>query len=213
MMAITYPRDLPSTPGIRSQRFRLEFNTIVHRSPISRLKQSVKRPGHIWRGFYEFGLVTAEQAREMKAWLATMEGETKTFLGHDMANRLPSGIADTGSDTPLVNGVSQTGNTLITDGWRNNGNGLLEPGDYFQIGNTGTAIQLKQCVETLNSNVTGDATISFEPALHNSPADGAVIIFDNPVGVFYLETPDNGADTQVDGFTRFAFSFMELPDV
>lgn len=212
-MAITFPRTLPVLPGVRSQRFGADYNNTVHRSPISQKKQTLKRPGTLWGGFYEFAPKRAEDVRIMKAWLLSLEGEANTFFGYDIANRLPSGIADSGSDTPLVKGASQQGSTILTDGWRINQNGLLEVGDYFQIGNTGEAIQLKQTVEVGDSNGIGEVTISFKPPLHNAPADNAPIIFENPVGVFELSNPNNGFETSVDSFTRFAFAFIERPDV
>lgn len=213
-MAITFPRSLPTKPGIKSFRFRPVFNNTVFTSPVTKTRQVLRRPGNLWSGFYEFAPKKTEEVREMKAWIASMEGEFGTFLGFDPTGRLPSGIANVGSDTPLVDGAGQTGSSLNTKGWRNNGTDLLLPGDYFQIGSTGIAIQLKQAIESASSNGTGLATLNFKTPLHASPADNAPIIFDNPVGVFNLiNAEDIGWEANVDEFHRFAFAFVEVPQV
>ncbi len=211
-MAITFPRPLLTTPGIRRFRFRPVFNNTVFVSPVTKTKQVLRRPGNLWAGFYEFAPKKTKEVRAMKAWLLSMEGEYGTFLGFDPSGRLPSGIADVGSDTPLVDGAGQTGSTLDTKGWRASGTGLLLPGDYFQIGNTGTAIQLKQVTEQVDSDAGGLATINFKTPLHASPAADDTIIFDNPVGVFSLtNAEDIGWEAGVDEFHTFAFAFVEVP--
>lgn len=96
------------------------------------------------------------------------------------------------SSTPLVNGASQTGSSLITDGWAS-GASSLKKGDVFTVGgvyqvnpqskaNTG---RLQQFVVTSDiSDTTGAMTIAISPSIitsgqlqtvSGSPADNAVI--------------------------------------
>lgn len=96
------------------------------------------------------------------------------------------------ASTPLVNGASQTGSSLITDGWASGATSLAK-GDVFTIGgvytvnpvsytNTG---QLQDFVVTAAvSDTSGDMTISISPSIitsgplqtvSNSPANNAVI--------------------------------------
>lgn len=96
------------------------------------------------------------------------------------------------SSTPLVNGASQTGASLITDGWAS-GASSLKKGDVFTVGgvyqvnpqskaNTG---RLQQFVVTADiSDTTGNMTIAISPSIITSgqlqtvsaaPADNAVI--------------------------------------
>lgn len=211
-MAISFPRPLLTVPGIKRYRFRPIYNNTVFVSPVTKTRQVIRRPGNLWGGFYEFAPKKTDEVRAMKAWISSMEGESGTFLGFDPTGRLPSGIADIGLDTPLVDGAGQSGSSINTKGWRNNGTGLLLPGDYYQIGNTGLARQLKQVTEQVDSNGTGLATINFQTPLHASPAANDVIIFDNPVGVFNLiNSEDIGWESDVDEFHRFAFAFIEVP--
>ena len=96
------------------------------------------------------------------------------------------------SSTPLVNGASQTGSSLITDGWAS-GATTLKKGDVFTVGgvysvnplsyqSTG---RLQQFVVTADiSDTTGDMTVAISPSIitsgqlqtvSDSPANNAVI--------------------------------------
>lgn len=185
-MAISYPRTLITTPGIQRNFWKLDFNDDVSESGISRVKKVNVRPGARFEGVYTLPPMTKAQADAWVAWFASMRGQAKFFFGFDPDRRTPGGIADAGSDTPLVNGTAVVGAvTIPTDGWRNNGTALLNPGDDFQFGTTTTS-ELKRCIEQLDSNGSGQATISFEPPIVRAPANDTPIVFENPVGVFRL---------------------------
>ena len=97
--------------------------------------------------------------------------------------------------TPLVNGASQTGTSLITDGWTNDTTGILKKGDVFTIANVNSVNpvnkvntgNLQQFVLTADANsgaTTGPATLAILPAItttgpyqtvNASPADNAAI--------------------------------------
>jgi hypothetical protein len=94
--------------------------------------------------------------------------------------------------TPLVNGASQTGSSLITDGW-SSGATTLNRGDIFTVAgvfqvnpqNRQSTGQLQQFVVTSTiSDTTGDMTIAISPSIITSgqlqtvsasPANNAVI--------------------------------------
>lgn len=110
------------------------------------------------------------------------------------ANRPVHTTGTFAASTPLTNGASQTGSSLITDGWANSQTGLLKKGDIFTVGgvysvnpvsyqSTG---RLQQFVVTADatSDGSGNSTISISPSIVTSgalqtvdaaPADGAVI--------------------------------------
>ena len=203
-MAITYPRTLPTTPAIKSNRFGMAFNIDTQESPISKQVNHDVKAGHRWEGMYTFPPMTSAQAREWKAWFSTMYGPVKTFYGFDPDIRTPLGSADTGSDTPLVKGASQTGISITTDGWRNSGTGLLLPGDHVQIDG-----QLKVITEQVDSDGSGNATVSFMPPLHVVPGDNTAIVFENPVGTFRIEGLSVDWESNEFGNHDFAFAFVE----
>lgn len=96
------------------------------------------------------------------------------------------------ASTPLVNGASQTGSSIVTDGWAS-GAATLKKGDVFTIGgvfavnpqNYQSTGELQQFVVTSDvSDTTGSMTIPISPAIipsgqlqtvSASPANDAVI--------------------------------------
>lgn len=99
----------------------------------------------------------------------------------------------TTSSTPLVNGASQTGTSLVTDGWQVSTD-ILKAGDVFTIADVyavnpvsgATSSSLRQFVSTtdVSSDGSGDATITITPGIvtsgayqtvSGSPAGSAVI--------------------------------------
>ncbi len=204
-MAISFPRTLIAVPGIESNQFGLNFNIDTFESAITRQKQYDIRPGARWEGILTLPVMTTAQARAWKAWFASMEGPVGTFYGFDPDGRDPVGIADTGSDTPLVDGASQTGSTCLLKGWRAGETSLLLPGDYVQIG-----IELKEVLEQLDSDGGGAATISFKPPFHVSPADNAPVVFNDPVGIFGIPEDFVGWESDRTGLHRFSFPIEEV---
>lgn len=91
---------------------------------------------------------------------------------------------------PLVNGASQTGRSLITDGWKASSTVLLA-GDYIQVGT-----QLFMVTTDATSDASGNATLDIWPAIRSSPADNTTVTVEYPVGIFRLadQTPQWSAN-------------------
>ena len=81
-----------------------------------------------------------------------------------------------GLGMPLVKGASQTGNTLITDGWDVDELGLMLSGDHFTI--TGSD-KVYQTAQDVDSDSSGDSTFLITPQLQFVPADDAAIVITN----------------------------------
>jgi hypothetical protein len=101
--------------------------------------------------------------------------------------------------TPLVDGASQTGATLVTKGWTNSQTGILKAGDIFTVAgvysvhpvtkvSTGKLQQFVVTADANSGSSTGPATLSIFPSIvlasgatptlatvSASPADGAAI--------------------------------------
>jgi len=127
--------------------------------------------------------------------------------------------------TPVVNGASQTGSSLVTNGWSNSITGLLNMGDVFTIAgvyavnpknrqSTG-ALQNFVVQATANSDGSGNSTLTIYPAITTSgayqtvtasPANGAPITVKGSASTSYFQNI---------GFTRDCFGLvcvpMELP--
>lgn len=105
---------------------------------------------------------------------------------------------------PLVNGASQSGTSLVSDGWKASSTVLLA-GDYFQVGN-----QYFMAIEDVATDSGGAATLEFRPALRASPADDEEIIILNPALVARLHLPDSFWEIDHTGMGAFSFSFEEV---
>jgi hypothetical protein len=156
---------MPSTPNFTNSRFGLETNTQTFESPLTKSTQRVTLSGARWNATFTLPAMNRAQAAGWKAFFDLCEGRTNAFLGFDPDSKTPRGNI-TGS-TPLVNGGSQTGSSLITDGWAHS-TIVLKAGDYFSVNS-----ELKRVTSDVTSDSSGNATIAFKPALRSSPADNA----------------------------------------
>lgn len=132
------------------------------------------------RGWWEcqFGLPPIVGTTNANAWRAFMgqaRGGANDFQVPVDPTAQSSAVA-----TPLVDGANQIGRSLVTDGWPVSTT-VLYAGQFVTVGD-----QLLQLTSNITSNGSGQATISFEPAIRVSPADNAAIEFKNPYCLMYL---------------------------
>ena len=158
---------MPSTPGFAGVRFGLETNTQRFTSPLNRSTQRVLLGGARWTANYTLPTMNRSDAAKWQAFLMQLEGGVNTFYAHDPDAVHPQG--DVSGSAPLVDGGSQTGSTLSTDGWKAN-TLVLKAGDYFTVNS-----ELKMVTANVTSDGSGDATINFKPALRTSPSNNAAL--------------------------------------
>lgn len=89
--------------------------------------------------------------------------------------------------TPLVNGASQTGSSLIINNLNWSNTGVFSAGDYIQLGSSSTST-LHKVLTTTTSDAAGNATIDIFPAIRTAPASGATIAITNTVGRWRIAT-------------------------
>lgn len=157
----------------------------------------------------------------LKGYLAKI-GNFEIYLDQNIQNQTVGAY----SGTPVVNGASQTGASLVTNGWGTGITGLLNVGDVFTIAgvfavnpqsrqSTGV-LQNFVVTATANSDGSGNSTISIYPAITtsgayqtvtNSPANGAAISVKGSASTGYAQNL---------AFVKDAFGLvtvpMELPD-
>lgn len=161
------PIDLPASPGFMESKFGLETNTGRFESPLTKATQRILLSGSRWTFSATLPQMNRSQAATWQAFLLKLEGGVNTFNGYDPDAREPRGPM---GGTPLVKGASQTGSTLAIDGCTANITGWGKAGDYFSVNG-----ELKMLTADCNTNGSGEATLSFKPALRNSPADNAAL--------------------------------------
>lgn len=156
---------MPTTPAFTVSRFGLETNTQRFESSTTRAVQRVQLDGSRWIATYNLPSMKRDRAAAWQAFFLMLRGGANTFYGFDPDAVNPRGV---GGGTPLVNGSSQTGSSLNVDGCPASVTGWLLPGDYFSVNG-----ELKMVTAPVNTNGSGEATITFEPFLRTAPGDSA----------------------------------------
>lgn len=117
---------------------------------------------------------TGDGASGVSIWRATISQSS-----------VPSRLALTTS--AATTGTSQPGSALYLKGLPASTSGLLLPGDWFEvITPTYSSLHMVTMDGTLNSDAAGLGYMKFSPPLRSSPADGAAVIVENPMGRFFV---------------------------
>ncbi|MGH6719546.1 MAG: hypothetical protein ACREER_09535 [Alphaproteobacteria bacterium] len=202
-MAIAYPLTMPGAPGFQASRFRLIRRTAVFESAFTGAVQTLERPGAMWAVEYALPPMPRGQAAAWLAFVVALRGRVGTFKGFDPDARSARGVA---TGTPLVKGAGQTGNSLATDGWTPSVTGILKAGDYLGLALPTQRLHL--VVEDATSDGAGNATLSIEPALRESPNDNAILTTTNPFTQFRLAADDAAWDA--DRLSVFGLTFQAI---
>lgn len=102
-----------------------------------------------------------------------------------------SSVANNGAGLPFIpaatttaattTGTAPAGTSMRVKGLTASTNGLLLPGDFFEING-----ELKQVTSSVNSDAAGCALINFRPALHVPATNNDIVNFNKPLGTFQL---------------------------
>jgi hypothetical protein len=167
--------------------------------------QTVVLPGAFWRCTVSYPTLNSTRWRALEAFLASLEGAGGRFYFGPQQAKTPVGAA---GGTPLVNGASQTGSSLITDGWPAS-TAILKAGDYFHF-DVSTKRELKIVTADVSSNVSGQATISFKPPIRQSPSDNAAIVTSSPSCTMMMIDDEQGSVThRTAGLAAFSLAMRE----
>lgn len=207
-MALSYPLSLTGLKKPAMVSITAISAVGVNASPFTFQPQSYAWSGQLWQA--EITLPPMQRA-DAEAWLAKLVGlngrEGSFLIGPDYANLTPRG---TGTGTPLVNGGSQTGYDLVTDGWTTGITGIMKAGDWLQLG-SGSSARLYKVMADANSDGGGNATLTLWPKLRSSPANNDAITVSSPVGRFMLASNERG--WSIDRASIYGVSFKAVEDL
>lgn len=189
-MAITYPLADPVALGFASATFGPVTTSRSERAPWTLASITQVFDGAAWEGSLNLMARDRREAAAMKAWLVALEGVKGTFLLGDPGAPEILGAAATDPGTPVVDGGSQTGRSLAIRGLPSSLPGWLLAGEYLQLG-SGLTARLYMALETVDSDGSGEATVTIWPALRSSPSDGDAVTIAGPKGLFRLAAAAN----------------------
>ncbi|MFH1984119.1 MAG: hypothetical protein ABIL58_19950 [Pseudomonadota bacterium] len=202
-MSGTFPTT-PAPSKVSIESFYPTFVSTAH----NQSRQVSQRGGHRWFLTLDFpkGLTRAELA-PIFAFLVAQRGQYDTFTYTPPVVDDPRGSV---SGTPLVDGASQTGRTIATKGWTASQTGIVLAGDFIRFAGHNKVYMI---TANADSDGSGEADISIDPALLASPVNEAVItVTDVPFTVGLL---DDRSGFALDGptfeFTK-AIQFIERPE-
>jgi len=195
----------PSSPAPASLKIRSLQPTLV--STAHSLQRQVRsRGGHRW-------LLSA-------TWPVLKRFEWAAFFGFAQLQRgqycaftfvlpgtlaTPQGVA---TGTPLVNGASQTGRSVLTKGWTHSITGILKAGDVIKFAGHNKVYML---TADADSDGSGNAALSIEPALFVSPADSEALTVSNVPFTVAFTRDTRESDVAPGMFFSFAADMVEVP--
>lgn len=203
-MTISYPLSLPSTPYPARVTLRGRSVVGVSESPFSFSQQVYAHQGQRWEADIDMPPMTEAVADAWVAFLLSLNGREGTFLMGDPAKLTHRGA---GGGTPLVNGASQTGQTLAVDGCPLSTTDWLVAGDMIQLGSGSTASLHKVLVDA-NTNGSGEVTLDIWPRLRSSPANNAAVTITACLGRWRLAS--NESAWSVGMAKRYGISFVAV---
>jgi hypothetical protein len=175
---------IPSYPGVSDLSVTFDDTVANVASPyVPAFNQTQSWPGaDNWSLSFTLPKMNRWTASPWRGFMAELRGISNVFQIGDPFGLTPLGAAD---GAPVCNTIGTNNLTsstlLVTSGWTPNVFGQLLSGDYLQIG-----YRLHMVCENVNSDSSGNATISIWPSLRESPPNATAINLVNTVGLFKL---------------------------
>ena len=192
----------PSSPAFQSLNIQSIQPTFISRA-ISGRRQARQIGGQFWKMTATFPPMTRAEFAPIYAFIIAQRGRYESFTLVPPVVGNPQGSA---GGTPLVNGGSQTGRSLVTDGWTVSTT-IFKAGDYLKLAGNDKVYMITADV---SSDGAGNATISIEPALVSSPADNAVVTYTSVPFTVALASGIQEFATGTSGLYEFEAEFEEV---
>jgi len=176
-MAITFPLTMPTIKDVNSFTLYMENVVAVSESKFTLQQQVQAHDGDRWVLEMSLPVMDREDSQAWTSFIAKLRGRRGTFLYQPV---LFKDILGSGLGGPLVNGASQTGYELITDGWTPTSTDVLKAGDFFQLDN-----QLYMNLVDVSSDGGGNATLDIWPRARNH-GNNIALVLTSPAGIFRL---------------------------
>ncbi len=199
-----YPLIMPIVPEVEQVTWGIESSTLESLSDVTGDVQIGATPYALWDFDFRIPKMDWDEAGPWISFFAQLRGRTGSF-------KLPI----PGVDAPrsgytgavgVVNGASQIGHTINTKSWAIDETDFLSIGDMFTMND-----ELKVVRIPPDSDGSGLSTITFDPAIRQSPADNAVIMINNPYVILASKINLPKLNTQSPMLTKIDMKCKERP--
>ena len=199
---MAFPLTMPATPIMNQAEIAMVRQTAIAQSPFTGSTQRSEGSYALWSLNGSFSEMDDQQvSRLWRSFFMQLRGRAGTFKLIIPGTGAPS-TGYTGS-VGAVNGASQTGLSLITNGW-DNSTLVLQEGDYFTVND-----ELKTITADATTDGSGNVTLEFEPPLRTSPADTAPLTIANPYFIARLASDAPAWNLRAPYFHAFSFEAVE----
>tara|TARA_R110000822_G_scaffold63527_1_gene156008 strand:+ start:1663 stop:2265 length:603 start_codon:yes stop_codon:yes gene_type:complete len=163
----------PTSPVARSATINSQQDTIVSVTTSGR-KQARQIDGQRFSITISFPPMSRAEFAPIKAFVMKQRSQLENFTFIPPTEGNAQGVASTVISTNAS--VSAGATTCTVDNMTVSTSGILKAGDYFRF--TGQE-KVYMAVADLDSDGSGEGTLTFEPPLRTLVADNAVLIYDN----------------------------------
>lgn len=198
---VSYPINIPSSPGIKSFKMSMVKSVNVSASQFTGHQEVKAFPGEWWECEVALPIMKRAAAEEWLAFFGLLKGPTYTFLIGDPDATTARGVA---TGTPLVDGANQTGSTLNLTGFTASTTAILKAGDYIQIDNN-----LYKVLQEANSSTDGDTTVEVFPRVRTAHDDASVVTVSSTKGKWRMKPGSLSWSSDEAGFYNINFEATE----
>jgi len=163
---------LPTTPGPKEIRLQSTRPTLTSSTINGRMQARIIGSQKFMLSF-KYSNMARAQFMIMYAFLLGQEGNADAFTVIPSDTAVPQGSI---LGTPIVSGASQVGTDINLSGFTPNESGLLLPGDVLKFDNHS---KVYTNLATVNSDVSGNATVVLNTPVVASPADLSSVTVEN----------------------------------
>ena len=163
----------PTSPVAKDASIGSQQNTIVSVTTSGRV-QTRQIDGQKFTITLDYAPMNRSKFAPIKAFIMKQRAKLNTFTIIPPVISNAQGVA---SGTISVNGAITAGATTCEiDGMTTSTNGILKAGDYFRFAGQD---KVYMAVEDLDSDGSGEGTLTFEPPLRTNVANNIALVYDN----------------------------------
>lgn len=201
---VTYPIDFPSDVTVNQLKITPLNSVARSMSKFSYAEKVYDFGGEAWQIEGSLPLMDRDVAEKYVSFLFKLKGRKGTFLFPLPSNIF--GARGSWGGTPVVDGGSQTGNTLNIRGLPTGITNVIREGDLINLGTAGST-RLYRVLDNVNSDGSGEASLTIWPSLRTSPTDGDSITYQNPKLLLRL---DDNTSYNIDTARKYFASFKAM---